>query len=168
MNPLVTPEELAGYLQRRLERFPAELAVQGASGVVRAYCGWDLTRTVETLEVTGNGGCAINLPTLKLNDVTSVTVDGTALDAADFSWGANGILFRRSCWPLGPRRIVAEVDHGYDPIPDELRIVVCSIAGRIYSNPEGLVQKSSGDDSRSMPAPLSDVEMRLIARHRLT
>ena len=168
LSPLITAEELAGYLQRDLDRFSAELAIRGASGVVRTFCGWNLSQVVETLTVDANGSVSVNLPTLQLNDVTEVRVDGQVLDPSQYGWGANGVLVARYRWPDGLRRIAADVDHGYDPIPDELRIVASTIAGRLYSNPEGLTQKSSGDNSRSFGAVLSDLEMRLITAYRLT
>jgi hypothetical protein len=173
MNPLITAEEFAGYLQRDLDRYSAELAVRGASGIIRNHCGWNLSRIAETLVVDGNGSASLNLPTVRLNDVTEVRVDGTALDPADYTWGTNGILFRSGSppygyWPLGPRRVEVDADHGYDPIPDEIRIVAHAISARFYSNPEGLSAKSSGDGSRTYGAiVLSDLEMRLISNHRL-
>jgi hypothetical protein len=172
LNPLVAVEELAGYLQRDLDRFSADMAVQGASGIVRGHCGWDIARTVETLTVDASGGASVNLPTLRLNDVTEVRVDGAVLDVADYGWSANGILVVTSaagCWPRGLRRIAADVDHGYEPVPDEVRIVCCAIAARLYSNPENLLQRSTGNSSQMFrDLGFSELEARLIARYRLT
>jgi hypothetical protein len=166
---LITPEELSGYLQRDVDRYSAELATQGASGLLRAVCGWDLTRAVETLTVDSNGACSVNLPTLKLNDVTEVRVDAQPLATSQYGWGTNGVLVATTRWPVGQRRIEADVDHGYDPVPDDLRIVCCSVAARLYSNPENLLQRSAGDSSQMFrELVLSDVETRLISRHRLT
>lgn len=168
MTPLVTVDELATYLQRDLDRSSADLAVQGASGIVRGYCGWNIARTVETLTVDANGGGSVNLPTLKLNDITEIRLDGAVLDVADYGWGTNGVLVAHCRWPVGLRRIAADVDHGYDPVPDEIRIVCCAIAGRIYSNPENLLQRTAGQSSQMFrESGFSELEARLIARYRL-
>jgi hypothetical protein len=168
-RPLITAEELAGYLQRDLDRYSADLAVQGASGLVRTACGWNVSRVVETLTVNGNGSASMNLPTLRLNDVTEVRVDGVVVDASAYGWGANGVLVAVSRWPLGLRRVEVDADHGYEPIPDELRIVCCSVAARLYSNPENLLQRSAGTSSQMFrDLSLSELETRLISPHRLT
>ena len=178
MTPLISPEDLATYLKQDVDRATAELAIAGASGVIRGYCGWNLTRVVETLTVDSYGTASINLPTLRLNDVTEVRIDGDPLDVDGYGWGRNGVLVmagNADRWPAGFRRIEADVDHGYDPIPDEIRLVGCSLAGRLYSNPEGLSSKSSGDDSRVFGDTLSDVkpatweslEVRLLHGYRL-
>jgi hypothetical protein len=170
MGPLITVDDLAGYMQRPIDRFSATVCVTGASGLVRAYCGWNLSRITETLTVDANGSGSVNLPTLRLNDVTEVRVAGAVLDGSQYGWATNGVLAftARSAWPSGLQCIAVDADHGYDPIPDEIGIVVAAIAGRLYGNPEGLMQKSSGDDSRSYGPRLSDLEMRLISAHCLT
>jgi len=168
-EPLITTTDLAAYLQRDLDQYSADLAVRGASGLVRTYCGWGISRAVETLTVDANGGISVNLPTLKLNDVTAVRVDGELLDPDDYMWGGNGVLVARHRWPGRLRAVEADVDHGYDPTPDEVRIVVSVMAGRVYANPEGLIQRSSGDSSKSFTSGvLTDLEMRLISAYRLT
>lgn len=170
MDPLISVDDLAGYLQRPIDRASATIAVQGASGLVRAYCGWGLSRAVETLTVDANGTGSVNLPTLRLNDVTEVRVDGDILDPSTYNWGFNGILVATTGyrWMAGLRKIEADVDHGYQPIPDEVCIVASAIAARLYANPEGLASKASGDDSRTFGATLSDLEMRLISAYRLS
>jgi hypothetical protein len=175
MEPLVTAEELAGYLRRDLDRYSADLAVTGASGIVRSYCGWNLSRAVETLTVTANGSISVNLPTLRLNDVTEVRADGAVLDPAEYGWGSNGVLAARYRWPLGMQYLAVDVDHGYDPVPDEVRLSCLSMASRLYSNPEGLSSKSSGDDSRVLGDAISDarpsawegLELRILHRYRI-
>jgi hypothetical protein len=165
--PLVYAEDLAAYLQRDLDRCTADLAVEGASGLVRAYCGWGLSRTVETMTLDGNNSRCLTLPTMHVNDVSEVRIDGEVADPVDYGWGVNGVLLRRQGWPCGQRNIAADVDHGFDPTPDELRIVTLSIAARLYTNPEGLQSKSSGDGSRAYGAELPDLEIRLVSGYRL-
>ncbi len=167
MEPLVTPEEFAGYMQRDLDRYTADLVTRGASALVRGYCGWGISRADDTWTLNGTGTHVLPLPTLHLTDVPSVVVDGTAYTwGVDYTFDETGLLYRPSGWPVGVRNIVATVTHGYDPVPDDVRLVVCALAAKSYANPEGLTGKSSGDGSRSY-APLSDLEMALISNYRL-
>lgn len=166
-------EEFAGYMQRDLDRATAELALAGASGIVRGFCRWGLTREpAAVMTIDGNGSRVLNLPTLRLNAVESVTVEGTALDAAGYVWSAGGQLYRDAGWPIGFRSVTAVVDHGYDTIPDDVRIVVCSLAARYYSNPERLRSKTVGATASTFTIDaagheLSELEMTLIAGYRL-
>jgi hypothetical protein len=168
MDPLITPEELSGYLQKEIDRYSAELAVRGASGVIRGICGWNLTRATETLTADCTGGVVIKLPTLRVNDVTAVRLDGNPVDPDDCSWTTAGVLIARTCWPTGLHHVTADVDHGYDPIPDDVRIVGCAIASRMYSNPEGLFSRTAGESTRTFGKTVSDLEMRLISRYALS
>lgn len=172
MESLVTPEEFAAYLQRDLDRSTAEVAVAGASGVVRQWCRWNITRTTESMEVDSGGSQYINLPTLHLRDVNSLTVAGELVDASSYTWSRAGQLYRAQGWPRGFRMVDAVVDHGYDDIPDEIRIVVLSLAARYYVNPEGLRSKTVGNASRvfvleTMRGDLAELEIRLIAGYRI-
>lgn len=168
MSSLVSTSDFASYLQRDLDRYSAELALAGASGLVRIYCGWPISQVLgDVMTVDSHGGTALMLPTLRLTAVASVgLVDGSTVDAGAYTWGANGVLYRADGWPTGARAVTATVDHGYDPIPDEVRIVVCAVAARLYSNPEGLTSKTSGDGGKTF-GTLSELEVRLIAGHRL-
>lgn len=176
MDPLVTPEDFAGYLQRDLDRFSAEQAIAGASGLVRDYLGWAVSRTVETFTLDSYGSSILGLPTLKVNDVLSVTLDGEPV--TDYTWGAGGMLYRckptwpAMSWPTGARRVVAEVDHGYDEVPDAVRIVTCAIAARHFVNPEALRSKTVGETSRvflveSIGREMTQLELALINRYKL-
>lgn len=173
MDPLVTPEEFSGYMQRDVDRYTAELVLAGASGLVRNYCRWPISRIENDIRVfDGDGSRWLNLPTLKLNDVTSVSVDTGADDplaltvGTDFRLLPNGMLWRSAGWPIGYANVTIDFDHGYDPVPDEVRIVVCALAAKFYSNPEGLTSRSGGDSNRAF-SELSSLEMQLIAGHRL-
>lgn len=172
MNPLVSAEEFAGYLQRDLDRYTADLALAGASGVVRLYCGWRIDRATETFVLDGDASRILTLPTLKLNAVNSVTVEGDELDPDDYQWSESGMLYRAGGWPAGFRNIEVDADHGYSPTPDEVRVVVCAIASRHYNNPDGLRSKTVGAISRTfvletMRGDLSKLEVELIGGHRL-
>lgn len=152
MDPLATTAELEMHLQTTFttpeEQTAATLALELASGAVRAYCGWPISRTQEIIEAYGEGSTVLTIPTLMLQGVTSITVDGTDLSAADYVWTVKGQIYRDAGWP---RFSIAtlDIDHGYDVIPDLLKLVTLDLAGKQIQNPEGLVSATVGEVSRT-------------------
>lgn len=180
MDALVTPEQLAAYLQRDLDRASAELAIAGASGAARSYCQWAIAPSVEeTWTLDGSGTPVLSLPTLRLTAVSAVAIDGTPVDPttgaagliSQYAWSANGQLYRAEGWPARFACVQVTAVHAYDTAPDEVALVVLAVAGRALNNPEGLQHKQVGQVSRSWekgrPAELSDLECRLLDRYRL-
>jgi hypothetical protein len=146
---LATQEELESYLQRSLDTGTAELALAGASGAVRDYCGWVIAPT-EAAEWTldGTGAAILRVPTLHLADVTEVQVDGLVLGVGEYTWTRHGHLYCPLGWPEGFRRIVVEADHGYVDTPDGVRLAVLSMAARSITNPERLDTATVGTVTR--------------------
>jgi hypothetical protein len=179
VDPLATAETFAGYLQRDLDRYTAELALAGASGVVRSYCGWGISQTVEEWTRDGDGSRVLTLPTLRLTAVQAVTLDATGYSdwsdlvaPDDYQWSTDGMLVRRAGWPVGFRNINVRVEHGHQDIPDDVQLVTCSLASRYYVNPEGLRSKQIGGIGRTylMEAAgrdLTELHTRLLDRYRL-
>jgi len=169
---LASPETFSSYMQRDLDRATATLCLQGASALVRNYCRWSISQATETFVVDGSGTELLSLPTLKLNTVT-LTVDGTLLDADTYQVASRGQIRRLDgIWPCGLDNVSADTDHGYTIIPDDITLVVCSLASRYYSNPDSLRSKASGDDSRVFGAiviasDFSELALQLLAPYRL-
>lgn len=168
MAPLVTDEQLASYLQRDLDRATADLAVAGASGLVRDYCRWDIYPQADvTFTVDGSGTSVLLLPTLKLVAVEEVRVLGEVIDPDDYEWSESGLLVRAAGWPARLRAVDVDCTHGYDPVPDTVALVTCAVAARYYANPERLRAKAVGGVSRTYGDGLADLEMALLAAYRL-
>lgn len=108
---------------------------------VRSYCGWAIApvQSGVDLEVDGSGGKNLQLPTLALSAVASVTEDGVELDAGAYSWSRSGILRKRiGCWTSEYRGVVATVDHGLASSP-AVEGVVLQAAVRALTTPAGQV-----------------------------
>src|SRR5215216_3913906 len=104
--------------------------VREASEAVRSYCGWHIAPAINetlTLRVDRGRGIVI-LPTLQLNSVTSVTVEGALWSASDYEV----YLGRTASIDLGrgvlPRRVVIAFNHGYTEAPADVIRVVKSLA----------------------------------------
>jgi len=165
------------------------LALQGASGIVRAYCKWAISSfTVDVRDVDSDGGRLVVLPCLHVTDVSSVVLNGTDYwgndlvqpVARDWQWFSDGRLEWLSSWPYsgwvsGARRLTVTYSGGYEFTPDEILMVVCSVAERIAA-PSAIHQKLSnvgGIQTNSTYSPntdsngLTDLEKNVLDAHRI-
>lgn len=147
--PLITVAQLEDYLQRPLDADAAALAVEMASGLIRAWCGWEVSHTAETMTLDGSGLRLLNLPTLHVNAVLAVRVDDVALATTDYQWSVTGQLIRSCGWPCDMRSIQVDVDHGFIEIPGAVTAVGLALASRVYENPSGYKSVATGTASRS-------------------
>lgn len=149
MDPLATVGELETYLGRTLDdQAQAQAALELASGAVRAYCGWDLSLQTQTMHAEGAKSDLITLPTLELVAVSEVRADGLVLDPAEFAvnFSRKGQVW--GCW-VYRTQYEFDVEHGYDPIPDVLKLVTLDLSGKQLANPEGLTSATVGQVSRT-------------------
>jgi hypothetical protein len=180
MPALANRGELEAHLNRTFDpedEVRADMALDLASGAVRAYCGWELAREAVTFQVDGEGGNVLTLPTLELIDVLEIRiaddVQTLGLPLTDYgriTWWRKGQLYRHAGWPT---HTVIEVDviHGYDPVPDLIKLVTLDMAARTLSNPEGLVSATTGQVSKtwasSSTQALTALHFRLLDRYRI-
>lgn len=168
MSTLATDTELNTHLQRTVDPDVAALALAGASGLVRDFCGWNLTRETVTFHVdTDYTQFFLNLPTLHLVDVLEIRVEGVAVDMDQPippRWLRRGQLCWN--WPMH-RKVEVDAVHGYDDTPDLVRLVTLTVAGRIVSNPDDVKSASVGSVSRTFDTSLSALELRLLDPYRL-
>ena len=106
-----------------------EDAWRGAIGAIRGYCGWHISPSItETLIVDGPGDSLLLLPTLRLTNLTALTIDGTPVALEDVQWsergGVRGYRTSTAKW----RGVSVEITHGYDEFPADLLAVARSMA----------------------------------------
>jgi len=168
MAPLATAAELNTYLQRTVPGPLAELLLASASGAVRAYCRWDISRATETLHAVGDGGVIVTLPTLHLVDVDEIRIDTVAQNLVDprVVWSRTGQLYTSTYWPTFAK-IEVDCTHGFDPVPDLVRLVTLTMAARALNNPEGLKAATTGAVTRQWDTSMTDLHMRLLDQYRL-
>lgn len=178
MDAFATFDELQTHLGRTLDdQEAAEQALLLASGAIRAYCHWVLSYTEDApMQVYGDGSRMISLPTLWLTDVTRISVNGVDQGPPDqfvnIVWSRKGQIHRADCWP---KDCVVDVivNHGYEPIPDVIKLVNLDAASRQITNPEGLVSATTGEVSRtwssasSATVSLTPLHQALLDNHRL-
>lgn len=145
LPPLLTTTEFSAGTKGKVSADDPRLPqlIEGASTAIRRYCGWHVTPVVEeTITLDGAGGSLLLLPTLNVEDITSVTVNGTALDVAELEWSQKGMV-RRNCWPHKFRSIVVTYRHGFETAPDLMQIAQQVVANAI-SSPLGATSEQAG------------------------
>jgi len=136
---LLTREEIQAVTNTPLSESEAQSIAVQATDAVRDYCGWRVAKAkTETLTLPSRGGRSIFLPTLHVNAITAVTVDGVALHVNDFDWDANGILERTSGrWPCGRRAVTVTLNHGYTACPGGISQAISAAVARGVLVPAG-------------------------------
>jgi len=169
-----TPAELASHLQvPTVDNATANLALDFATGRIRDECGWSITQeTGVTKTLDSYGRPSLWLRTRLLTAVTSVVENGVTLaDNTHYRWWENGQLERRmTCWPTGPRTVVAVFTHGYVTAPISVKGVCLDLAGRLYDNPAALKAYTAGGVSETFGAdqvPLTLAELSDLDGYRL-
>ena len=156
--------DLEDFLQNDVTTASAELALDIASGIIRAYVGWSISQETVVLVTQGVGSDdALWLPTKLLTVVTSVEVDGEPLTFGDhYRWTSSGRLRRiGASWPSLERSIEVTYTHGYNPVPDDIKGITLALAGRLYDNPEGLRSWSVDGLSETIANSTSDAGLAL-------
>ena len=147
MASLATVGELETYLGRTLaDQAQAQMALDLASGAVRAYCGWDLSRQTQTMYVEGAKSSLVTLPTLELIDILDIGEPGSATPVDfEYTFSRKGQVW--GCW-VYRTQYEFQVEHGYDPIPDVLKLVCMDLTSKQLANPEGLTSATVGQVTR--------------------
>ncbi len=139
-----TVAELSDILHVEIdpEDAQANQALIDATAMVRSYTRQTLS-FVEGDEVTidGHYNRDLALPEMPIIDVTQVVEinpwsneDETTLDTTDYRW-SEAVLHRLSrTFSDGFQNVRVTYDHGYDPLPDDLRAATLQIAARLYSS----------------------------------
>lgn len=182
--PYATAQELWLLLRRPEvpfttdEEAAAELLLDLAGGAVEEECGQSLESSTTTVLLDADGGTKLVLPRWPVTAVTSVTLTdtGDALThgpAADYTWSAAGILYRRgACWPRGQQAVDVTFTAGHAPVPTGVRGIVLRLAKGAWDNPDRLSAETLGDHSVTYASAeaagmeLSEADRRVLGAYR--
>ncbi len=152
-----------------------EAAIDSALAYIRAFAGWHITPVrEEMLTLDGNGATVLQLPSLNVTGVESVSLNGEVLPEDAYSWSAQGMLRRcAGVWPRDFRNVTVTFRHGYESCP-VVASVVASVAARAASTPTGLTSLTVGGRSEgyralgdgAMIAPLAS-ELSALSAYKL-
>lgn len=151
MEPLVTPAEFEAGTGGAIKASDPRVLplLSAASTAVRRWCGWHIAPVVtEELVLDSPGGSLIVLPTMRLLEVTALTVGGVVFDVESLEWSANGEVRTRDRrgWPEGFRNMSATIRHGFESAPDVAQVVQQVVANAVTS-PLGATREQAGQVS---------------------
>lgn len=172
MPPLVAVEDWGKYSKTSAPDNAVTL-LAAASGAIRSYCGWSITReVVEDAELDSYGSPLLALPTLLLVSIESLYEWDTYLvDGTDFRWSRRGLIRRKpkgKTWPDDYSSVRASYTHGYEECPEEVAALCVSLAKRSDAVPTGILQKAVGGISLQFKdVPLDAPEQGLLEAYAL-
>ncbi|WP_145941748.1 hypothetical protein [Corynebacterium glyciniphilum] len=114
----ITPDHVANVTKQTA----TEEQIDRAVASVRSLCGWHVwpVRT-ETLRLDTAGDTLLTLPTLHVEDITAVRINGTPTTA--YTWSTDGLLqLPRHRAGLGALEV--DIKHGFDRPADLIGVVV--------------------------------------------
>lgn len=129
-----THEIVGGYYFSITEAITAEpsIANTDARAVILAtrsdvedefetICGVAFVPRYRRITLDGTGTHDLIVPDAMLRTIVAVTLDGTAVDTADVSCDANGIVYLRRGWTAGRQNVTIAYEHGYDLTPSDVK-----------------------------------------------
>lgn len=181
MTSLATPSQLASRVQGDVDTASAQLALDNASGLIRAVARqqFDFV-SQETVTLTGSGQILVlpqrpavvdtgsnPLTVVELGDFGAINF--TLVEGRDFVRVGNELTRGYPFWsnssrlmgwplrrPLGiwAPRVQVTYSHGYTVIPDDLVKLCLDAAQALYNNPDGLRSMSIDDYSETRATEL--------------
>lgn len=169
LPPLVTGAQITALTGVTLAADRAEAMSEAASALVRGYCGWHLAPTrVEEVTADGSGTCVQLLPTLRLVDLLTLTVDGTPVVIDTVGWSAAGVLTWPRPFSCRPRSVSAQIEHGHPELP-EVTALCAGVIARAANTAPGLSGWTVGSVTVTYDVPTAGAVGTLaLAPHELT
>lgn len=142
---------------------------------IEHFCGWHIAPVrTETLILDGPQSPVLQIPSLMVRDVVSVTENGKPVDPDEYDWSPDGLLARRGrSWTGRYRGVVVELEHGYEQVPGDLIATVAKLVARADAAPAGETSIRIGERSAAYEssrvtqvAPLSG-EVAVLDRYRV-
>ena len=126
LDPLAAAADLAARGIDVSDTARVAVALNVASAAIRDAAGVSIGEDTSTVVVNAGRGNLLGLPG-PVTAVTSVTVDGDAVDADDYEVLPNG-LWRHCGWGYVPLPVTVVYTHGLDPVPVDIVDLTCQLA----------------------------------------
>lgn len=141
-----------------------------ASDKIRRAARWHIAPVMtEDVVLDGPGSGLLMVQTLNLVAVTAITNAGVIVDPTYLEWSSNGSIRWSTdqgwssgvcnVWTPKLRGITLTIQHGFNPVPDGLVELCCTVAGRSAVSGSGILRKSIGSASVEYTADLFAAEL---------
>lgn len=149
-NALTTLDDVKEYLKIDLtdknQDALLESLIDASSNAIENYCNRKLKEQSFIDEYDGTGSSNLFLEQLNLSSITSISVDGTAVDSSEYKFRKNGIAVRlNSVWPKGILNITVEYKAGYATIPADLELACKHLVNFYYKTEIADFSRTFGD-----------------------
>lgn len=177
-----SPADLQAFTKGKIQAADdrVSVALAAVSNSIRSRAEWHIWPRVtdHAVRLDGPGGTTLNLPTMKLNNLVSITEGDTPLTPLDdvVDWSEIGLVKRQDGghWTDRYRRIQVVMDHGWEAAP-ELKQLALTLVARGLASPMGATREQAGSLSVNWAMavqgvsggliPLSD-ELSVMERYR--
>jgi len=152
MESFATPDELSEYTNGLIapDDPRSQIILEGATAGIRKYARWHIAPAADVTDYLDGGASVLYLQTLKLNDVESITVDGSVLAVTDYEWSrvTGNIRSKLTCgFPDSWGGIIVTYNSGYSEIPADLKQIVLQVSAQALSSPTGATREQAGQVS---------------------
>lgn len=148
LPPFATSQQVTDFSGGMVSATDPRLAdaVAGVSARIRRYCGWHITPSMsDEVTLDGPGGPELDLPSLYVMDVASVTDEGVLLDPTLYTWSQLGqVRLHHAHFTHHYQGVTVAFTHGYDDAPELTEVVTAAIC-RMLASPSGAVQERVGE-----------------------
>jgi hypothetical protein len=172
-DQLVTPSELASFLQQDVDTATATLLIEMATGKVQAACGQLLIEAARTFVIDVDiceYGPWLDLPQWPVQSVASVEIDGEAVT----DWYLRSQrLWRLNGWNTNanaPAQVIVAATCGYPSGAQGLQLArdyTLALAGAGYGNPSGASTEQIDDYRVSYAEADARMQVTPVMRDRL-
>lgn len=163
---LSSPEWVETILRRSgLDRDAADTLLAAASAAFRSETGQHISLIQgDEAVLDSSGACVLLLPEIPVVGVSTVTVDGDAID--DIEWSADGML--RGRWPRRYRSVTVVYDHGFSPVPQDVQEAVAERVAAAFSTRPGIANVQLGATSYVFDKGVTQKWADAVAKYRVT
>ena len=146
-----------------------ESALKAASQVIRNYCGWHISPSLQCTAYPQGDDIIKRLPAAYVSAISKVTENGTDLESTDYEWRNDGLIKRAypHRWSNKWNSIKVEYTSGYSitAVPD-LAEAVAAITAGVLSVSAGVASESADGVSISYSASASSIAASLTAAQK--
>lgn len=150
MALFATTDDLGDYLGEELTGARLTQATLGLEMATAMIQGWTRRRLErvdgDVVALPGTRDRELVLPAWPVVSVATVKLDGVAVAATSYRRVGQS-LFRELGWGEPGGIVEVTYTHGYDPIPEDIRVVTLQMAARSLQNPLGIRQEGIGSYS---------------------
>lgn len=147
LDPFISRGDLAAALHRPEGSLDdddlALIATDAACGHLRKLTGQTFNENETVVNLDGSGTRSLLLPQTPVDEISSVLIDGEAIDPGDYIVTDAGVLRRTfldgrvaprwsAGWARGQMNVEVTYSHGFGEVPSDLRMLALTIAARIY------------------------------------